>query len=435
MIEKTLQLIDEGKNIFITGGAGVGKSYSLNKILDHLRENHPKKRLAVLAMTGMASLQYEEGGQTVHSFFGIGFAKDVRELQSIVQKYNFKKVTRYDLEDTDIIFIDEISMMRSDLLELLDAILKYVMGSDLPFGGKQVVFCGDFMQLPPIVRKEEKIVEYWAFQSPTWHALDLNIIYLTEVKRQDDKQFSSALNMIRAGVTNTQVDNFFMNTVKNVIPPNVRMVKLLSTNDAVSAFNMEQLTKISLPNLQVCYNADVWGYTDKLRDMIVRDCPGVERLELRPGCQVMILVNNKDAGYVNGSMGLFLGSGTGVDMDGKSYTYLKVKLFSSDLIVGLPIHEWKTEKVEGDKRVKLAHFKQFPVKLAYAITIHKSQGMSIDYLEVDLNKCFAEHMAYVALSRARTYSGLRVLNWSSRSVKYNKDAFNFYMNLKNTGVI
>lgn len=432
MIEKILNLVREKKNILITGGAGVGKSYTLNKIIAELEKDN-KCVIAKTAMTGMASLQYEGGGQTLHSCLGLGFCKNIHEMDQIIRSYRYRTELRYIIEAIDVLIVDEISMLRSDTFELVDALLKYTMESDEPFGGKQVIFSGDFMQLPPVVKTEEKLTNPWAFQSPKWNELNLEIVYLTEIKRQSDFKFATALNMIRAGVTNEAINNFFAGTVYNKIPSNVRMVKLLSTNNAVDAYNREQLNKCGTPESEIFFNADIFGITDKLKDAIIRDCPAQEKLELRTGCQVMILVNGEY--YVNGSMGTYLGTEIIQDLDGRTLTVLRVKLFKDDMIVQIPMNEWKTERIDGDKKTKLAHFRQYPVKLAYAITIHKSQGMSIDYLEVDLNKCFAEHMAYVALSRAKTYEGLRVLNWDARSVKCNKDAFNFYMGLKNSGVI
>jgi len=435
MIDKILKKIDEGKNIFITGGAGTGKSYTLNKVIAYLKENHEKKIVAKTAMTGMASLQFEDGGQTLHSLTGIGHHKNVNDLKSITDRYFFKTQKRFLLEELDILIVDEISMLRSDTLELIDALFKYVMQSPRPFGGKQVIFCGDFMQLPPIVRKEDKLPDFWAFQSKVWKHLDFSVIYLTEVKRQDSKVFSNALNMVRAGVVNDAVDKFFYQSAKNKIPNDVKSVKLLSTNEAVETLNREQLSRISTPNQQLYFPAEIWGMDEKLEDTIRRDSPGMEHLYLRPGCQVMILVNNPAGGYVNGSMGEFICRQTIETIDDDEVEVLKIRLFESDRIVMVPIYRWAIKVPQGEHDLILAYFKQFPVKLAYAITIHKSQGMSIDYLEVDLKKCFADHMAYVALSRAKTYEGLRVVNWEPRSVKCNRDAFNFYMGLKNSGVI
>lgn len=435
MIEEILKNIEDEKNIFITGGAGTGKSYTLNKVIDYLDRHHSKKIVAKTAMTGMASLQFEGGGQTLHSLTGIGVYKNIDDLKHIVNKYFFKTEKRYLLQEIDILIVDEISMLRSDTLELIDALFKYVMQSTKPFGGKQVIFCGDFMQLPPIVKAEDRLENFWAFQSPVWSALDFKVIYLTEVKRQDSKTFSNALNMIRAGVVNDSVDQFFFKSVKNKIPDDVESVKLLSTNEAVNTFNREKLNRVSVESEEKTFMAKVWGMDEKLESTIRRDSPAVERLQLRPGCQVMILVNSPTSGYVNGSMGEFLEHNFIYDIEDNKIPVLVIRLFEDDRVVKVPMYQWTIKIPQGEADLVLAYFNQYPVKLAYAITIHKSQGMSIDYLEVDLKKCFADHMAYVALSRAKNYEGLRVINWEPRAVKCNKAAFNFYMGLKKSGVI
>jgi len=157
-IEKELlEAIKSGRNIFLTGGAGVGKTYWQNKIVDKFSDN---LLIVRTALTGLASLHVS--GMTIHKFSGIGISNHVSQMKSITKTKKFQTQTIYDIEDCDILFIDEISMLRSDVLELLDALFKYVMDSDKPFGGKQVVFAGDFMQLPPIVRRDDNLPLFWA---------------------------------------------------------------------------------------------------------------------------------------------------------------------------------------------------------------------------------------------------------------------------------
>lgn len=430
--ELIIEAYNDGRNICITGGAGTGKSYTMGKVIEYFDEQGIQ--VARTAMTGMASLQLPEG-ETVHSCFKTGLHNNKLHLINVVTSYIFQNETQYALKILDAIIIDEISMMRSDFLELLDAVLKYVMQNEEPFGGKQVIFSGDFMQLPPVVKEDEDVHiknNFWAFESPVWHELNLKIIYLTEIKRQDDVNFANALNMIRAGAVNQSVNDYFFSTYKHKFPEQVEPVKLLSTNREVEINNMARLK--TLPAPQEHYQASISADNEYYRKKIINDVVAMEHLYLKEGCQVMILKNNKGL-YVNGSMGEYLGKHKIKNDKEIEVDALKVRLFDNDAVVFIEPNEWTIEKtVDGQKHV-YASFVQFPVKLGYAITIHKSQGMSIDYLEVNLGKCFADGMAYVALSRARKYDGLRVTNWKPSAVKCNKKAFDFYMGLKTSGVI
>ena len=435
MINEITSALESGRNLLITGGAGTGKSYNLRKVIEWAEDKN--LNIARTAMTGMASLQFE-CGETLHRCFGIANKTKKNQLSAIAKSFKFIKTTRWELKVLDIIIVDEISMLRADVLELCDAVLKYVMDNDKPFGGKQIIFSGDFMQLPPIVRPEEKAgLPYpWAFQSEIWHELNLKIIYLKEIKRQDDDTFCLALNMIRAGAINESVDEYFFNTHKHKFPDGVDPVNLLSTNNEVERVNNKRLHLIKA-ELET-YEADVTGIKQEHEDKIRRDCPAMEKLELKVGAQVMVLINDANYRYVNGSMGEYLGMTETVVGSGlfqEDVQAVIVKLFDSGERVIIPVNEWKLEKKVDDKMKVLARFKQFPIKLAWAITVHKSQGMTIDYLQVDLTRCFAEGMAYVALSRARTYEGLKIVNWRPGAVRCNKDAFDFYMNLKTKGEI
>jgi ATP-dependent DNA helicase PIF1 len=430
--EVALKALQEGRNVLLTGGAGTGKSFNLRKLIEYLEDNEIE--CARTAMTGMASLQMI-GGETVHSCFKTGIHHHPDQLGEVVSGFMFQKETIWRLRIIRVIIIDEISMMRSDFLELLDAIMKYVHGNDRPFGGVQVIFSGDFMQLPPVVKDDDGDIKdkFWAFESPVWEELKLKVIYLREIKRQDDPHFANALNMVRAGAINQAVNSYFFDTHKHRFPAGVEAVKLMSTNKEVESSNLNRLLQIQEEDEN--YKAEIWAKNDFLRKKIIQDVVAVEHLRLRKGCQVMILVNKKGV-YVNGSMGIYEGKHKITDAKGLPVEALAVRLFSTGQIVYVEKNEWAIEKAKkGELKEKEATFRQFPVKLGYAITIHKSQGMTIDYLEVNLGRCFADGMAYVALSRAKNYEGLRVLNWSPSAVKCNTKAFNFYMNLKNNGVI
>jgi len=434
-INEILSALDDKRNILLTGGAGVGKSYNLRKVLEWADDNN--LNVARTAMTGMASLQFDFG-ETIHRCTGIGVNTKKKQLKNIVNSYKFRNEKRWEIKAIELLIIDEVSMLRSDAFELLDALFQYVIGNSKPFGGVQVIFSGDFMQLPPIVKPYEKkeMSRPWVFQSPVFQELDFKIIYLKEIKRQDDEKFCLALNMVRAGAINDAVDEYFFNTYKHEFPDGVEPVNLLSTNNEVNTFNNKYLEKIG-SKLET-YQAKITGINQKYKDQIVRDCNAMETLEIKVGAQVMVLVNDVNYRYVNGSMGEYLGlteTEIKIGMFKETVEAMRIRLFDSDEIVSIPINVWKIEKKENDKTRILASFKQFPIKLGWAITVHKSQGMTLDYLQVDLTRCFAEGMAYVALSRARNYEGLKIVNWRRNAIRCNKDAFEFYMGLKSRGEI
>jgi len=442
-IEKELlQAIKSGRNIFLTGGAGVGKTYWQNKIVDKFGSD---LLIVRTALTGLASLHVQ--GQTIHKFTGIGINNHVSQLQYIIKTRKFRTQTMYDIEDCDILFIDEISMLRSDVLELLDALFKYVMDSEKPFGGKQIVFAGDFMQLAPVVKRNDNLPMFWAFQSPVWPQLGFKNINLKEVKRQTDKEFSSCLNWIRCGRNamtpqiEQMISNYIYNTRNNVMPEGVEPIKLVSTNDESNRANNKKLRE--LDSVMETYIAKVEGISEKHIETIKKDCPALETLNIKIGAQVMTLKNDFNGEYINGSMGEYLGLEnhevmTGV-LDGEPLleieSCMKIKIFDSKKIIYVPKGQWENEKKKFDPitnevvRETLAIFEQYPVKLAYAITVHKSQGMSLDYLEVDFRNIFMPGQAYVALSRAKTYEGLIVRNWSISKVITSAAAYEFYMGL------
>jgi len=423
--------IESGKNYFISGPGGTGKSYTLRSVLNDFEDN--KINCARTAMTGAASLQMPFG-QTLHRALGLGIKT---KLEDVVNSYHYKKEARFYLNEIDAISIDEVSMLRSDTLDLCDEVLKYARDSQDPFGGLQVILCGDLMQIPPVV-KDNELLNFWCFESNAWESLELNHIYLRDIKRQDDLNFINALNTIRCGVVTPEIDKYFFNSHKNKFPEGIEPTKLMSTNKEITTYNYKKLSMLTT-ELET-HEAEIWANDDFLKQQIIKDCPAEEKLHLKIGCQVMIIKNDSCGNYVNGSVGKYVGSETIPEINEKTLKKeniecLVVELSKDGKIVYVPESEWKIERKRNGAIGTIASFKQFPVKLGWAVTIHKSQGMTLDYVDVDLARCFGEGMAYVALSRARTYSGLRVKNWNKSVVKANLKAFNYYMGLKNKGLI
>ena len=383
------------RNIFITGAAGCGKSFLTQKAI----ENHNADDLLVTATTGMASLNLP-GGQTLHRTLGLGTHKKASKVFGATW---FRDYTLPHLRRAKILIVDEVSMLRSDTLELANEVMKGARDSDRPFGGIRVILVGDFLQLPPVVKKHErgsfKRGSEFCFNSPVWESLNLEIRNLTKIKRQTDKDFMVVLNKVRLGVVDSEVEELIYGTENAVFSGGVTPVRLLSTRAEVERVNQDELLKLN--PLPETYYASIKGQT-----LHFKDCPAPEKLTVKKGCQVMFVRNDKDCRFVNGSMGEYLGN-------------FMVKLYSGGEVVQLERATWEHKKSGS-------YFSQYPIRLAYAITIHKSQGQTIDYLEVDLGRCFAPGMAYVALSRGRTLGGLRVKNFSRKSVKVNQHCLEFY---------
>ena len=430
-----LEKIETKRNIFLTGGAGTGKSWSVNKLLSNLPQGY---RPICTATTGMASLAYSEG-ETIHRALALGVDMP---LKKIFRSYKFVKEAAPRMRRSRLLVIDEISMLRSDIFGIASSVLQEARlgetGPNLaPMGGIQCLFVGDFLQLPPVVRPDErkkfKRGEEFCFKSELWSRLNLETINLVEIKRSSDLAFAEMLNKIRRGLLDSDADAMIRDAADHRPPDGVRPILLRSTNAEVHQINQVELGK-NHSDLEI-YQADVSGVDEFKVTELVRDCPAENKLELKVGAQVIIIRNDSDGNYVNGSMGVYWG------MEEREFEYqgewieevcANIELLESKEMVHVRKAVWRKEKHDPKtgKTVMLAECKQYPVKLGYAITIHKSQGQSIDYLEVDLQRCFAPGMAYVALSRARSFAGLCVKNYRRNTVKTNPHCLMFYEGLK-----
>ena len=430
--ENLIKKIDEKRNVFLTGGAGVGKTFTVARIIEHYGK---KKDIAKTALTGIAALHIK--GQTIHKFAGTGITNNPDELSTIIKKTFFEKAQE-NIRFTDIIIIDEISMMSKNFFSLLDLVFKTATGKhNTAFGGKQLIILGDFLQLPPVIKNKEERKDFWAFESDAWKSLNLLTINLREVKRQNDKTFSTVLNMVRAGINNLKISKYFQMSQVNKFPDEIKPIKLMATNKYVDNWN-ETCLKLRTEKEEI-FKCEIEASDEKKKAALLRDCTAPEILKLKDGCQVMLLKNCPNGAYVNGSMGIYKGMDhehgiyNSYTMETEYTPCLIIQLLDSDRTVYVPRATWellRTETHNGEKIQFIdAQLSQYPVKLGYAITMHKSQGMSIDFLEVDARSVFADGQFYVAVSRARTYTGLRVLNFSPDIIKINKKAYNFYLEL------
>lgn len=385
-----LELALQGTNLFVTGGAGVGKTVLVRWIVDELQR--AGKEVIVCAPTGIAAIQV--GGVTIHRAFQ---ARTVPYIEG----------DRGRLLDTvkvaDVIVIDEISMCRFDLLEY---VARCIMRAEKVAKKKiQIIVAGDFYQLPPVVQTKDEYVlckgwprmdmdnGYYAFAGPSWQDLHLSNIELTQIMRQTDQEFAQYLNRIRKGDV-AAIDWINEHASRNAQPG----IYIYPTNRLVEQKNRAEIDKLGDPTRT--YRADIINYSDKY--------PADEVLKICEGARVMTLINNSQDGYQNGSLGTVCQLGN---------SYIKIRL-DSGKTVDIERCEWDCYEYvvvdgAGDKpphldRRKVGSFRQYPLRVAYAVTVHKSQGQTFDSVNLD-PYCFAAGQLYVALSRVRDISHLHLL--------------------------
>jgi ATP-dependent exoDNAse (exonuclease V) alpha subunit len=383
---QALDILMMGENIYLTGQAGSGKTFLLNQYIGFLKSH--KINVGVTASTGIAATHIN--GQTIHSWAGIGINK---ELDSA----GFKKITGNErlvsrLQSARVLIIDEVSMLHGYRLDLVDTVCRTVRKDNSPFGGLQVILCGDFFQLPPVMEPGQTETGF-VFKSRSWSELNLKVCYLKEQHRQSEDSFLNILNGIRTNdISEVNIENL-MSRLKKPLPKGIIPTRLYTHNIDVDAINNSQLLKLDSP-AQI-YPMQSSG-DPKLVEFLKKNCLASETLFIKKGAVVMFIKNNPLAEYSNGTLG------TIVDFDEDHNPV--VKTFSGKLITAVP-ESWI---VEDNDRI-LAQVDQVPLRLAWAITVHKSQGMSLDYAEIDLSKSFTYGMGYVALSRVRSLEGIRLL--------------------------
>jgi ATP-dependent DNA helicase PIF1 len=413
---EALNILKTGANIFITGPAGSGKTHVVNEYIAYLREHGVPT--GITASTGIAATHM--GGMTIHSWSGIGIRDDLTEfdLESISDKANLRK----RMQETEVLIIDEVSMLHHFRLDLIDQVLKHVRKSDEPFGGIQVVLCGDFFQLPPVSRYGSRDTHF-IYRSKAWHDGKFTVCYLSENYRQVDDVSLSILNEIRSGEVSDEAreqlrsrHNVRGNVGGGVIEP----TRLYTHNADVDAVNDGELSKVDAP--EFIYEMHSTG-RKPLVEGLKKSCLAPETLRLRKGARVMCVKNNFDKGYVNGTLGVVVACAP--DMDPVIMT-APSRDFPQGQRITIEEASWK---IEDEGRV-LAEITQYPLRLAWAITVHKSQGMSLDAIEVDLSRSFEPGMGYVALSRVRTLAGLTILGINEAALQVHPEVLKYDRNLR-----
>lgn len=382
------------QNIFLTGGAGVGKTTITVEVIKHFEQE--AKKVAKLASTGMAATLI--GGQTLHSFLDLGIASDLKALELNGKLETSKKVKKL-IHSMDLIVIDEISMVSDSLLDMINFRL-----IQADFKGSLLVV-GDFLQLPPVVRGYGEVK--FAFESETWNEFDFQKIELTHIYRTDDEEFIKLLNNVRYGYIDENVHNNLNEYIK-VLPEDLsEFTFLFGKNETASQHNKNQLSFIDTELFSK--EAQIVKHLTSVKDVEVERFMNDSRiekdLELKIGAPVLFTRNSWN--YFNGERGII------VNVD-SNYVYVQKSDAKVVKLEAVPQSKgtWKEKVISGKKEMveeNIFSVYQFPIKLAFAITIHKSQGMSIMDLIIQTNEIFAPSQFYVALSRSSNPKRLNLI--------------------------
>jgi len=421
--KKVFDAVIEGrKSVFFTGAAGTGKSYLLNLIIQKLQTMYKAYEIGVTASTGIAAINI--GGCTLHSYLGLGLATE--SIDVLKYKVNKFKKVRNRWNNTRVLIIDEISMIDSVFFDKVETIARYIRKNNLPFGGIQVIATGDFLQLPPV--QSNKL----CFESQAWDNVFHEMIELTEIFRQHDRKFKEILNEVRYGNVSVETEIEIRKLNRPVqCPPDIDPIHLYPLNVDVDRENQRRLAELKGPSrTYLATDSGDKNYFDKLE----KHCPAPKVLELKLDAQVC-LVRNLDRTLVNGSLGVV----KGFDNDG----FPIVSFPSVNRVETIHRQQWEIKEtmyrqqweVKKEEEINpnfknqydrvLASRIQVPLILAWALSIHKSQGQTLDYLRVDLSKTFEYGQAYVALSRATTMNGIQVIGFSREKVRANPKALLF----------
>jgi len=396
--ETALKLLKAGENVFLTGSAGAGKTYTLNQYINYLKAR--KVSVAITASTGIAATHMN--GMTIHTWAGIGI-KDFLSEEDL-KRMKERKYLKEHLENAQVLIIDEISMLHAKQLNLVNQVLKYFKESDEAFGGIQLIVAGDFFQLPPVGRNDERNRDKFCFMSDAWVEAKFRVCYLTEQHRQGNDYLNDILNAIRAQAIGTEHRNALQGTRHQEIGETY--TRLYTHNMDVDSINFRHLNEIDNEPRQ--FDAQCDG-NDKLIETLKSSVRAPETLTLKKHAKVMFVKNNFDLGYINGSLGEVIG----FEEDDEFGVLPKVKLTDGTTLLVEPA----TWSVDNEAGKTIASFQQIPLRLAWAITIHKSQGMTLEAAEIDLSHTFEKGQGYVALSRLKTLDGLRLKGFNEQALE------------------
>jgi ATP-dependent DNA helicase PIF1 len=404
--QEIVKKISQGKNVIITGSAGTGKSFLVKYLCNEFDKQG--KIYRIVAPTGVAAVNV--GGQTIHRFLGI--RPEIKTLNDYLKLCN--KRTRVPWNVINIIMIDEISMIHPQLFLLFDSIAKLHKKNNLPFGGIQMIFIGDFYQLCPIKQKTDEIGDpEYIFETDLWKQMAPNVTLLKQVMRQNDQEFINALNDLRMGLFSEQVNNMIQRCVNNKKIPKKHYVRLFALNVQKNYANETKLEKLNTQSQT--YNAIDLG-----DERYLKDCRAEKKITLKIGCPVMLLWNLPQYNLCNGSIGI---------IENFETTGIPIVKFNTGITIPVVRQEWTIKEKNRHGTHILASRTQVPLVVAWALSVHKSQGLTLDYLEVDCAGIFTTGQLYVALSRASSMEGLIVKNFESDSIMVDEKVVEFYGSL------
>lgn len=428
--KRALELFKENRNLLILGCGGTGKSFLIKTMEEYIKTSQKNKKMYLCSTTGISA--YNIGGMTIHSFMGIGTGD--MPIENLIKKVKRRKMYRDRIINTDILVIDEVSMLSGELFEKLHLICQNIRKNNMFFGGIQVIFTGDFLQLLPVFNKNkdlyENVDERLIIESPLFHQMfnKENIVILQEnFRQQNDKTFINLLLRIRDG--SFKDEDVGLLGSRRISPSNLNEhVHLVSSNKKAQMINESQLNKLKTPKVRYVSSYTSSGKDADVKELLTNELKfqlnqkGINDLILKKGARVMLIKNlDVSIGLVNGALGTIVDF---IPDPSTNHNIPIVKFDSNNTKHPISVVSWELE-VDGCKG--MAH--QIPLMLAYSVTIHKSQSLTLDSAILDLEDCFCDHQIYVALSRLKSLNGLYLKSFNKNKITVNKKMREFLENL------
>lgn len=396
------EILQSGENVFVTGGAGSGKSF----LLRHFMRGVNPKEMPILASTGAAAVLL--GGRTFHSFFGLGIMEGGPHA-TYERAANDPRI-RKRLALAEGFILDEVSMIPRPALEVAESLARAARESSLPWGGMRVIVVGDFAQLPPVSRSGQR---EWAFLSPAWEKSGFQNIWLKQNQRVRENDFLDVLADVRAGQVTSRVREYLDSRMREHDQDD-KAIRLFPRRDQSEIFNQRELAEIAAPEVHI---DSIYLGLEKHVEILKKSAPVPARLTLKEGCRVLFLQNDPQKRWVNGTRGTVVG------IEPEKITVEK------DTFRHVTVEKTQFSMLDAEGKA-VASVINFPLTLAYATTIHKSQGATLDDLWVNLSHLWEPGQAYVALSRLSTAGGLKLLGWSPKSFLIDPQVVRFYKELQ-----